>query len=169
MREEEKQEKNVWMVSLISMIFILGIFAIASLFLVNIGVQVYKNVVIANDENFELRTSLSYVATRIRQTDSIDMVFIEERDGLTLLVLEEELDGEYYQTLIYYMDGWLYEHFMEKDGLFEPGYGMETFEIHGFEIEQLENGQLHMTAENSTGTMEELYLSIRTGRQVAAR
>ena len=58
MRREE-QGKKAFMAGLISMVFLLGIFAVASLFLINIGVQVYKNVVIANNDNFELRTSLS--------------------------------------------------------------------------------------------------------------
>lgn len=161
---EDKQERNTWMVSLISTILILGIFAVSSLFLVDIGVQVYKNVVVANNDNFELRTSLSYVATRVRQADGEGMVYLEEIGGLNVLVLEEELEGEYYQTLVYYMDGWLFEHFMEKGGYFEPGYGMQTFEMADFTMQETESGQLHLTAVNKAGDAEELYLALRSSR-----
>lgn len=163
---EDRQQRDTWLVSLISIIFIIGIFAVSSLFLVNIGVQVYKNVVTANNDNFQLRTSLSYVATCIRKADGEGMVYLEDRDGLTVLVLEEKYGEQYFQTLIYYKDGWLFEHFMAKDGYFEPGYGMNTFEIAGFTMEQAESGQLHMTARNNAGDTEELYIGLRSGRTV---
>ena len=128
MRREE-QGKKAFMAGLISMVFLLGIFAVASLFLINIGVQVYKNVVIANNDNFELRTSLSYLATRVRQADQTGMVEIREEDGIKILVLGEENEDGEFETCLYFWDGFLYEHFMEKGGYFEPGYGMETFEV----------------------------------------
>ena len=69
MTGSERQEKKTWMVSLISMILILGFFAISCLFLMNVGVQVYRRIVTANNDNFQLRTSLSYTATKGRQAD----------------------------------------------------------------------------------------------------
>ena len=114
MRREE-QGKKAFMVGLISMVFLLGIFAVASLFLINIGVQVYKNVVIANNDNFELRTSLSYLATRVRQADQTGMVEIREEDGIKILVLGEENEDGEFETCLYFWDGFLYEHFMEAD------------------------------------------------------
>lgn len=162
--EQENQGKKAWMVSLISMIFILGIFAVSALFLVNIGVQVYKNVVTANNDNFELRTSLSYMATKVRQADCEGMVELRDIDGVRVLVLGEEDEDGAFETYIYFWDGYLYEHFMEKDGYFEPGYGMETFEVSSFRMEETDAGQLYFKAENGAGDTEELYLSLRTMR-----
>lgn len=159
--EQENQEKKTWMVSLVSMVFILGIFAVSALFLVNIGVQVYKNIVVANNDNFELRTSLSYVATKVRQADVSGMVELREANGVKVLVLGEENEDGAFETYLYFWNGYLYEHFMEKDGYFEPGYGMETFEAASFQMEQTEEGQLYFKAENSAGDMQELYLTLR--------
>ena len=145
MRREE-QGKKAFMAGLISMVFLLGIFAVASLFLINIGVQVYKNVVIANNDNFELRTSLSYLATRVRQADQTGMVEIREEDGIKILVLGEENEDGEFETCLYFWDGFLYEHFMEKGGYFEPGYGMETFEVESLIMEQKASGQLYFRA-----------------------
>lgn len=158
---QDNQAKETWMVSLISMVFILGIFAVSALFLVNIGVQVYKNIVTANNDNFELRTSLSYVATKVRQADSAGMVELREMDGLRVLVLGEENEDGAFETYLYFWDGYLYEHFMEKGGFFEPGYGMETFEAASFWMEQTGEGQLYFKAENSAGDTQELYLTLR--------
>ena len=163
MRREE-QGKKAFMAGLISMVFLLGIFAVASLFLINIGVQVYKNVVIANNDNFELRTSLSYLATRVRQADQTGMVEIREEDGLKILVLGEESEDGEFETCLYFWDGFLYEHFMEKGGYFEPGYGMETFEVESLIMEQKASGQLYFRATGGGGDTEELYMTLRAGR-----
>ena len=163
MRREE-QGKKAFMAGLISMVFLLGIFAVASLFLINIGVQVYKNVVIANNDNFELRTSLSYLATRVRQADQTGMVEIREEDGLKILVLGEEKEDGEFETCLYFWDGFLYEHFMEKGGYFEPGYGMETFEVESLIMEQKASGQLYFRATGGGGDTEELYMTLRAGR-----
>ncbi len=163
MRREE-QGKKAFMVGLISMVFLLGIFAVASLFLINIGVQVYKNVVIANNDNFELRTSLSYLATRVRQADQTGMVEIREEDGIKILVLGEENEDGEFETCLYFWDGFLYEHFMEKGGYFEPGYGMETFEVESLIMEQKASGQLYFRATGGGGDTEELYMTLRAGR-----
>ena len=163
MRREE-QGKKAFMAGLISMVFLLGIFAVASLFLINIGVQVYKNVVIANNDNFELRTSLSYLATRVRQADQTGMVEIREEDGIKILVLGEENEDGDFETCLYFWDGFLYEHFMEKGGYFEPGYGMETFEVESLIMEQKASGQLYFRATGGGGDTEELYMTLRAGR-----
>ena len=165
MRREE-QGKKAFMAGLISMVFLLGIFAVASLFLINIGVQVYKNVVIANNDNFELRTSLSYLATRVRPADQTGMVEIREEDGLKILALGEENEDGEFETYLYFWDGFLYEHFMEKGGYFEPGYGMETFEVESLIMEQKASGQLYFRATGGGGDTEELYITLRAGRGV---
>ena len=163
MRREE-QGKKAFMAGLISMVFLLGIFAVASLFLINIGVQVYKNVVIANNDNFELRTSLSYLATRVRQADQTGMVEIREEDGIKILVLGEENEDGEFETCLYFWDGFLYEHFMEKGGYFEPGYGMETFEVESLIMEQKASGQLYFRATGGGGSTEQHYMTLRAGR-----
>lgn len=165
MTEEEKQEHRVWLVSLVSILFIVGVFAVASLFLMNIGVGVYRNVVTANNDNFKLRTSLSYVATKIRQTDESGCVYMKKQDGVDLLVLEDEYDGELFQTLIYYYDGYLREHFMEKDGDFRLDYGLETFEIAEFEMEMAEENLFRMKASNLSGDSEEFSICLRSDKK----
>lgn len=152
------------MVNLISMVFVLGIFMIASLILANVSTQVYKNVVLANNANFELRTSLSYIATKVRQTDTIDSIYLEEKGGTTVLVLGEEIDGERFETLIYHYEGYLCELFRLAGMEYDLDFGTQMMEIEDFDIEESEKGLLHLTAENKAGDVEELKLYSRTGR-----
>lgn len=160
---DEKKQKS-WIVTFIITIFILGMFAIGALFLVNIGMQVYKNVVVANNDNFRLRTSLSYIATKVRQNETEGMISVEEEDGIQMLVLGEVLDGERYNTCIYFLDGALRE-LIQKDGYpVDLKYGFETVEIDKFNIEELPEGGIQLTAENNAGDQEQLTLYPRTGR-----
>lgn len=160
----DRKNQKSWMINFISVIIILGVFAISCLVLVNIGVRVYQNIVLANDNNFELRTSLSYVATKIRQTDTIGYPYIEQKDGVDVLVLGEEIDGMVFQTLIYYSDGSLYEIFKEEMAEYELDYGQETMEVADFTFEINSHGMVLMQAKNSAGDKESLAVSIRTRR-----
>lgn len=160
-----KKNQKSWMINFISLIVILGIFAISCLVLTNIGIKVYQKVVITNDNNFELRTSLSYVGTKIRQTDTQGYPYIAQKDGVNLLVLGEEIDGNVFETLIYFLDGYLYEIYQEAGADYELDYGQPILEISNFEIELTTRGLIHMKAMNSAGEEESLSISLRTRRQ----
>jgi hypothetical protein len=159
----EKHNK-AWLSNLLSAFLILGIFMIFSLILINVGAKVYKNIVLSNNANFELRTSLSYLATKIRQADSSSLKAAEENDGYTILSLKEEINGEYYETLIYHYDGFLREIFQEEGMEYDLGSGIETIEIDEFTIEETETGLLHLTARNKAGEMEDLKIYLRSRR-----
>ena len=161
MTGSERQEKKTWMVSLISMILILGFFAISCLFLMNVGVQVYRRIVTANNDNFQLRTSLAYTATKVRQADKNGEATVRRIDDVEVLFLTEEYEGRLFETAIYPWEGHLYEYFMEKGNEFQPGYGFDTFEIADFRFEQEEN-QIKMTAVNKAGDRESMIVFLRS-------
>lgn len=161
---KEENQKS-WMIHFISIILIMGIFAIACLLLTNIGLSVYKRVVVANNDNFELRTSLMYVATKVRQSDMEGYPYIINKDGVSLLVLGEEEEGNIYETLIYHKDNALYEIYQEKGAEFELDFGMKVMDIKNFTFQLKEDKMLEIQAENNRAEQENLTLSLRTGRQ----
>lgn len=158
-----KEQKSL-IAGFFSIILILLVFAISGLILIVIGLNVYKNIVLANDTNFELRTSLSYVATKIRQTDTNGRTYLDEKDGVPVLVLGEEIDGKIYETLIYHYNGYLCEFYREEDMEYELDYGLEIMEINEFSIEETEDGLLKMIAKNKAGDEDQLIISLRTRR-----
>lgn len=160
---ENKERKSV-IVNFISVLLILGVFAISCLILINIGLQVYQKVVVSNNENYELRTSLSYVATKIRQTDTSGRTYTEVKNGVPVLVLGEELDGSVYETLIYQYNGHLCELYREENMEYELDYGIEIMEIHDFNVELTQNGFVKLSATNSAGDSDELLIALRSWR-----
>ncbi len=163
----ENTKRKSFFVNFLCTIGILGAFAISSLVLAYVGVQVYKNIVSENSNNFKLRTSLSYVATKVRQADVEGMVYLDHRDNTDIIVIEEEIEGVPYERLLYFYKGRLYEVFHEKGGEFyldQEGYGYEIMEIESFHMENLGDTGLLLTAKNGSGEEESLVLYIRTRR-----
>ncbi|MBO4414905.1 MAG: DUF4860 domain-containing protein [Lachnospiraceae bacterium] len=160
--DERKVASRSRIVNAAGTIVLIALFAISALVLLAAGMQVYKNVVLASNENFELRTSLSYVATRIRQFDAADRVDVVNYDGMDTLVLSEEFDGDIYNTLIYYKNGYLCE-LTQVDG-YEPDFdfGFETIEIDDFSIKK-EGNFIILSATNASGDTETLKIGLRSG------
>ena len=163
----EQSKRKSFYVNFLSTIGILGAFAIASLVLANVGVRVYKNIVQENSDNFKLRTSLSYVATKVRQADVQDKVYIDHREGIDMLVMEEDIDGVTYERMIYLYEGKLYEVFHELGGEFyieDEAYGYTIMEIEEFHMKPWGETGIQLTAVNGSGEKESLVLHLRTRR-----
>lgn len=160
---ENKHSKG-FIINIICILAILSIFTISALLLTNVGVQVYKNIVISNTENFKLRTSLSFVATKIRQSDDYEKILLEERKGIPMLVLKEEVDGITYDTMIYFYDGILRELYQETGSKYELSYGEEITEIADFTIKMENQSLIKLTAINAEQEEESLYICMRTAK-----
>ncbi len=159
--DDKRVESRSKLVNAAGTVVLIALFAISALVLLSAGMQVYKNVVMASNENFELRTSLSYVATRIRQFDETGMVDVVNMDGMNTLVLSENFEGDIYNTLIYYKNGYLCE-LTQADG-YEPDFefGFETIEIDDFTIGK-EGNFIVLSAANASGDRETLKLTLRS-------
>ncbi|MBR4725716.1 MAG: DUF4860 domain-containing protein [Lachnospiraceae bacterium] len=159
--DDKRVESRSKLVNAAGTVVLIALFAISALVLLSAGMQVYKNVVLASNENFELRTSLSYVATRIRQFDASGSVDVVNLDGMNTLVLSENFEGDIYNTLIYYKNGYLCE-LTQADG-YEPDFdfGFETIEIDDFSIEKQGNF-IVLSAANASGDKETLKLTLRS-------
>ena len=166
----ERHSNGLWRVGFIGTVVILGMFAISSLFLTNVGIQVYHNIVRSNNDNFELRTSLNYVATRIRQKDNINGVSITQKDGVDVLTLSyiSKSTGYLYHVYIYYYDGYLREHLCLDGDPYELIYGFEMVEAKDFSF-RLDGNVLTLSAENEAGDREELVMTMRSGEVSSAR
>lgn len=161
--DEKRIRSRSTLVNTGSTIVLVALFAIAALVLLSAGMQVYQKVVLASNENFELRTSLSYVATKVRQFDETGLVDVRDIDGTSVLVLSQELDGDLYETLIYHYDGALCELMQEADSDTDLAFGFETLEIDDFNITK-SGSAINLKACNAAGDSESLTLYLRSGQ-----
>ena len=162
--DDKKVSSRSRLVNAAGTVVLIALFAISALVLLSAGMQVYKNVVLASNENFELRTSLSYVATKIRQYDVSGCVDVRNYGGINTLVLSEEYEGDIYNTLIYFKNGYLCE-LTQIEG-YEPDFefGFETMEIDEFGIEK-KGSSINLSAANASGEKESLTVALRSSPQ----
>lgn len=140
-------------------LLLFGVFAVCILAVLLTGADAYRRLTQRDRAAYERRTCVQYVATRVRQSDRLDGVRLEEFNGTDCLVLDAE---EEYVTRIYCHDGWIMELYcaagLEMDT--EDGEPVMAAEGLGF---TLDDGLLTITATDSQGTEQTLLLSLRGG------
>ena len=135
-----------------------GLFALLSLLLVLIGAQVYQGIVRRTDARSDLRASLSYVANKVRSAPEANL---ENRDGLTVLVLPEQSGEQTFETLIYFYDGLLRELFQREEDAFLPANGEELTPLQAFTMEESPGGLLTVTSRGADGRDHTLHIQRR--------
>ena len=147
-------------------IFILSllcIFAFGALMAVILGSNTYKGIKEDMDSNFELRTPLSYIATKVRQNDQTDAIRVAQKEGTDALVLETQDGGEVCQTWIYEYEGSLYEVYIEKGTDFRLEDGLAMIPSYGLELKR-EGELLQISVKDHRGKTGSLSLSLRTSQ-----
>lgn len=157
-----RYKKDHTMAGAIYVLGLLCMFAFTALIVVGIGAKVYRHTLNSTQENFELRTSLSYVTTKVRQSDSAGMIRVEDIDNQKALVLSEEIDGDRYETWIYHYKGQLYEQFMDLSAEFLLEDGMPIIKIAEFKAEITPKNLLLLSVKNKQGKSQEVLLSLRS-------
>lgn len=111
-----------------------GLFAVCVILVLLTGAKVYRNLVDSGSRSYESRTAVQYIATRVRQTESVS---VEEFDGCCALVGTEEIDGEIYLTRVYCYDGYLRELFSAEDAWLQADAGEKILPVEsaGFALE----------------------------------
>lgn len=150
---------------LIFVILLFLLFSLSALALVILGGNVYSGILDHMDANYELRTPLAYMATKVRQGDARDGIRLDEEAlGTTALVLTENAGGEMYETWIYYYDGALREYYVSQGLEFIPSDGMKVVQAAGLTMEQEESGLLRFQCTAADGTQAELAVMPQASR-----
>lgn len=144
-------------------ISLLLMFLISALTVIAIGANIYKKNVEKTSENYSQRVSFAYVTEKVRQADQKGLVFVEERFGKNTLVMQQEIGGVLYDTIIYDYEGYLCELFARNDlGTLYPQSGQKILEINSFDIEEVADGLLSATLTDDTGNEESIFIAIKS-------
>ncbi len=158
------QKERRFIVDILFVLALFGLFAVSALILVTIGAGVYKHTVDDMSSNFEARTSISYIAEKIRQNDANtreDGVQVAMLSGKPTIALEQEINDEIYCTYLYFDEGSLKELFMKKDADIGDDYlsaGQKIMELRDFSAQVVSDRLLHIQITMTDGTPRELYI-----------
>jgi hypothetical protein len=142
---------------------LLGVFALASVFVAVLGAQVYRSSAQKMESNFDTRTSLVYSAEKVRQNAGEDYS-VRDMNGHGALVLEEQYDTEEgqknYETWIYVADGKLYEALIQAGKTPGNGEGQSIMDMNEMAF-SIEGALLTVTIKNDNGDTDSMTLSRR--------
>jgi hypothetical protein len=105
---------------LVVVVALFFVYAACALLLCVIGAEVYRTTAATMQNNYDQRTSVLYVAEKVRQNDLDGTVRVDRVDDTDALVLVEKQSGRDYETWLFVKDEVLYE------GLFAPGAAIDV-------------------------------------------
>lgn len=139
-----------------------ALFVLLSLLLVAIGANGYQDAVDAGESVGQIRTTLGYVAGKVRSGSSTAGVEVREYDGLTALVLSEVYECELYETIIYHQDGALYEAYIKASETdFDKDFGSRLTDVAAFTVEMKADNLLQLTVTADSGETQTLHIALR--------
>ncbi len=119
----ELSKKKSTSIDIIFVMTLFAIFTILSSLVIVIGINVYKNISVSQDNNNQIRTTLTYIVNKVRANDEAEMIYIENKDNTDILVFESDMDGTRIQNLIFYNNGELKEATIAKGDDFDLAFG----------------------------------------------
>ena len=101
-------------------LLVFAVFMVSILVVLLTGADVVQGITERDQKNYEQRTAVQYIASRVRQADQAGMIRVDSSDSTgDRLILSEELDGILCETVIYCYDGYLWELFSVNG--YDPG------------------------------------------------
>ena len=128
-----------------------------------IGAGIYKKNVEAMSGNYSHRIACAYISEKVRQADVKGRIFTQDIFGQKTLVMQDETDGELYNTYIYNYDGYLMELYARSDLQdIYPQAGMKILKISSFNIEELNDSCFKVSVTLDDGAIEDFLISKRS-------
>lgn len=102
---------------------LLGVFAVFATVLVMLGARAYQSTVDRTEAHSTARVLESYIVNAVRTDDAAGAVSVEEKNGMDVLRIAYDFDGEAYDKWIYCHNGSLCELFTDSAFGFDPEMG----------------------------------------------
>ena len=145
-------------------LLLFAVFAVCILSVLLAGTQIYQRLTQRDDAAYSHRTAVQYLSTKVRQSDCMGMIHVEDFCGADALVLTEELEGEVFQTRIYCHDGWLYELFSPEGLEALPEDGEPLLPLQSMDL-TLSEQLLQFSLTESDGTNTDFRLALRSTQE----
>lgn len=138
------------------------VFAVSVVMLTGTGARVYQNIVNSMTENYDSRTSFTYVINKIHQNDSEDAVSLGEYEGLDAVLISEEINNVSYCTYLYFYDGYMREIFTRYGSEFDPGLGTPLFALNDFQATAITDSLYRFDITTASNAHESLFVHINS-------
>ena len=134
-------------VDTVFVLMIFCIFAVSVLLVLMLSGSTYQNIIETSRDGQNERIALSYIRTKVRNTDTANSVNVSDFNGLPALSLEEVFWDTTFVTYIYLYDGWVHELFHERGQNFLPRDGVPVIRADSLSFEEVEGGLIRVATD----------------------
>lgn len=153
-----KQKNDFHSFSTLASLGILAVFALLILSVLLGGAGAYKRLTEQGKRQFDSRTCIQYIATKIRQAP--EGVLVDTFGQSDALLIPQTYGEDRYVTRVYCYDGWLMELFTSRSGEFSPEDGERLLPAQKISLQQ--EGTM-LTIRITEEAENALLLDLRTG------
>ena len=129
------------------------------------GAQAYRWLTQRDQQVYDSRTGIQYIATRIRQAPGPEAVAVTAFGQGDCLSVYQNVGGPDYVTRIYCCEGWLRELFTAAQGDFDPMDGEKILPAQDLSLD-LADGLMTVVLTDSQENSQTLSLQLRGSREV---
>lgn len=147
------------MIDVLFTIALFCVFTVSALTVIVTGARTYRNISSDTNENYNLRTSLSYINEKVRQADQAGSVLVGDFQGIDALLLKESYEGTEYITYIYPYEHELKELLVRSDTDLEPSSGTTIMTIESCSFRQIADHLISVETTDSEGSRGRLLIS----------
>ncbi len=116
-----------------------------------LAADVYQKSVAAEEENYAVRTGLSYVTEKIRRSSEKDGVTLGYPDGVPCLMLRQRFGEQTYVTYLYHDGGILRELLLKEGVAANASDGQEILRVKDFRMTKRQDGILKIDCGGQNG------------------
>ncbi|MBO5487296.1 MAG: DUF4860 domain-containing protein [Eubacterium sp.] len=149
-----------------------AVFAVTIVAVLALGANSYKKLVERDEDSYNRRIITSYVTAKIRENDSMEALEVggftraDTPDGIDTLHMYQTIEGEVYDTRIYFYDNHIYELLTLADIKINPDAGSPIMEAKGLSFQR--NGNVvEIVAKDAEGREGTATVALRSGSEVA--
>ena len=142
-------------------LLVFAVFMVSVLLVLLSGADTVQKLTRRDQRTYQHRTAVQYLTTRVRQSDISGAVAVTEKDGISTLVLTEEIEGCAYETRVYCYDGYLREMFCVKGAALPPTFGEQILPMEDLELD-FDGKTITATLSMTDGSQEYMTLHLRS-------
>ena len=155
-----KQHRHI--IDVLFVLALFAMFALSSVLLIAIGVNVYRSGTESMQKNDIARTSCAYITEKVRRADVDGNVRTESFGDADALLLQQDIDGVSYTTYLYVHKGMLTELLARSDVPVSPASGQAVMALQDLSLQSEQDGILRIRLTETDGSVRQLLLHLRS-------
>lgn len=155
-------------IAVLALLTLLTLFAVVSTMLAVFGAQAYCGTTARTERHGSDRVISAFIRNAARADDRAGAIAVEQIDGMDVLCIASEEDGERYIKRIYVSDGSLRELYTSRERPFDPEGGETICPARGMRAEE-DGGLLRICVTDAGGREITVYAALRARNESTPR